>query len=305
VTASAGQFDIRPMGLADILDSSIRLYRRNFGPFLGIVAIAWIPALAIQLYATYWYLRIFMGGQASEVDLLSLAGGGMMLGLASAVVYLVAVPLAQGALIWAISKTYLQQPIGITQAYRVVLDKLGHIILAIVVTGLVVGVGTLACLIPGLVLGFMFAFTIPEVVLGNRDAISAMRRSWELAGYDFWKVVLTLLVLGLLVAIIGGALGAPFQFLTLIPVPQDKMILLYTLIGGIRGLIQVVLQPVQIVGTILLYYDLRIRKEGFDIQLLAEAVDKEGAAVAVQPPPSLLAEDTPPLPPKLDRGHEQ
>ncbi len=305
MTAAADQLDIRPMGLADILDSAIRLYRHNFGAFLGIVAIAWVPALAIQLYATHWYMSLFISGQPSEVDFLSLAGGAIALLLASTVVYLVAVPLAQGALIWAISKSYLGQPIGIGEAYRVVVNKLGHIVLAIILTSLVVSAGTLACVIPGIVFTFMFSFTIPEVVLGNRTAIDAIKRSWELAAYDFWKVVLTLFVLSLLVAIISAALGAPFQFATMIPVSPDKMTLLYTLSGAIPGLIQVILQPVQIVGTILLYYDLRIRKEGFDIQLLAEAMEKEGETVAVQPTPSLLADDTPPLPPKIDRGHDQ
>jgi len=305
VTPAAAQFDIRPMGLADILDSSIRLYRHNFGPFLGIVAIAWAPALAIQLYAMHWYMSLFISGQPSEVDFLSLAGGAMALVLASAVVYLVAVPLAQGALIWAISKRYLGQTIGIGEAYRVVVDKLGHIVLAIILTSLVAFLGTLACVIPGIVFAFMFSFTIPEVVLGNRNAVDAMRRSWELAAYDFWKVVLTLFVLSLLVGIIGAALGAPFQWVTMIPVPAEKMTLLYTFSGGMRGLVQVILQPVQIVGTILLYYDLRIRKEGFDIQLLAETVEKEGGTVAAQPTPSLLADDTPPLPPKIDRGYDE
>jgi len=293
------------MGLADILDSAIRLYRHNFGAFLGIVAIAWAPALAIQLYATHWYMSLFISGQPSEVDFLSLTGGAMALVLASVVVYLVAVPLAQGALIWAISKRYLGQPIGIGEAYRVVVDKLGHIVLAMILTSLVVGAGTLACVIPGIVLAFMFSFTIPEVVLGNRNAVDAMKRSWELATYDFWKVVLTLVVLGLLVAVIGAALGAPFQLATMIPVSPDKMTLIYTFSGGMRGLLQVILQPVQIIGTILLYYDLRIRKEGFDIQLLAEAMAKEGETVAAQPTPSLLADDTPPLPPKIDRGHDE
>jgi len=305
VTAAADQLDIRPMGLADILDSAIRLYRHNFGAFLGIVAIAWAPALAIQLYATYWSMSLFISGQPSEVDFLSLAGGAMALVLAFAVIYLVAVPLAQGALIWAISKRYLGQPIGIGEAYRVVVDKLGHIVLAIILTSLVVSAGMLACFIPGIVFAFMFSFTIPEVVLGNRTAVDAMKRSWELAAYDFWKVVLTLVVLGLLVAVIGTALGAPFQGVAMIPVSPDKMTLLSTLSGGMRGLIQVILQPVQIVGTILLYYDLRIRKEGFDIQLLAEAMEKEGKTVAAQPTPSLLADDTPPLPPRIDRGYDE
>ena len=306
---SGGHANIRPMGLADILDGSIRMYRHNFGSFLGIVAIAWAPALALQLFSTHWFMSVFMTGPQPDTDALPLLAGLGGMFLASVAVYAIAVPLAEGALIWAISKRYLGQAVTITDAYRVVLSKFGQILLAIVLTALIAVVGLAFCVIPGLVFAFMLSFTIPEVVLGNRSAVDAIRRSWELVSFDFWKAALTLFVLGLLVAMLGGALAAPSQFITLLPVHPDSMILLYTLSGGVRALIQVVLQPVQIIGTILLYYDFRIRKEGFDIQLLAQAIEKRdtilpAARVTAAADTSLLAESAPRLPPKIDRSND-
>lgn len=303
-----GYLHIRPMGLGDILDSAIRLYRYNFGVFLGIVAVAWAPALGLQIYGSYWMFSVLLAEEPPEMSLPWLISTVGVFGVGLALLYLVAVPLAQGALIWAVSKRYLGQSAGVAHSYRIVLRRFGQVIVAIVLTGLVIFAGTLACFLPGLVLTFMFAFTIPEVVLNGCSATEAMRRSWELASYDFWKVVLTLLVLGLLVSIIAGALGAPFGWLALIPAAGDKLALLQSVSGGMRALIQVIVQPVYVVGTILLYYDLRIRKDGFDIKLLAEALEDraaEGPRKPSGPGASLLSPNGTTMPPKPDSDDER
>ncbi len=268
---------IRPMGLGDILDGSLRLYRRNFGQFLGIVAIAYLPAVLLQLGAMYWILSGMLNAETGSADdpasMLPYLGGMMALLVGSAAIYLIAVPLAQGALIWAVSRRYLGKSISIGEAYRQVLRRFGHLLVAVILTGLATLGGTLLCVIPGIVVSFMFSFATIEVVLEDRDGVDAMRRSWQLVSYDFWKVVGTLVVLGILVAAATYALSAPFSLISMIPSQDETAMTGVNLVSqAISSLVQIVLQPVQIVGTILLYYDLRIRKEGFDIELLAKAM---------------------------------
>ena len=268
---------IRPMGLGDILDGALRLYRRNFGQFLGIIAIAYLPAVLLQLGAAYWMLRGMLNAETGSADdpasMLPYLGGMMALGVGLAAMYLIAVPLAQGALIWAVSRRYLGKSISIGEAYRQVLRRFGHLLVAIILTGLATLGGTLLCILPGIIVSFMLSFATIEVVLEDRDGVDAMRRSWQLVSYDFWKVVLTLVVLGFLVAVAAGALSMPFSFISMIPSQDETAMTGMNLTAqAISSLVQIVLQPVQIVGTILLYYDLRIRKEGFDIELLAQAM---------------------------------
>lgn len=268
---------IRPMGLGDILDGSLRLYRRNFGQFLGIVAIAYLPAVLLQLVAMYWMLSGMLSAQTGSADdptsMLPYLGGTIALAFGSAAIYLIAVPLAQGALIWAVSRRYLGKSISIGEAYRQVLRRFGHLLVAVILTGLATLGGTLLCIIPGIVVSFMFSFATIEVVLEDRDGVEGMRRSWQLVSYDFWKVVGTLVVLGILVAAAAYALSAPFSLISMIPTQDGNPMAGLNLVSqAISSLVQIVLQPVQIVGTILLYYDLRIRKEGFDIELLAQAM---------------------------------
>ncbi len=304
--------NIRPMGLADILDGALQLYRRNFGPFIGIAAIAWLPAVLLQLLALYWMFSGLPGMEAGGADdpmsVLPFIGGAVGLAAGGLVIYLIAVPLAQGALIWAVSRRYLGKSISIAEAYRQVLRRLGHLLVAVILTGLATMVGTIFCIIPGIVLSFMFSFAVIEVVLEDRDGVGAMQRSWQLVSYDFWKVVGTLLVLGLLVMFASTALSAPCELIALIPIGNESATALMTIIAqAIKSLIAVLLQPVGIVGTILLYYDLRIRKEGFDIELLARAMGEKApvARSSYTAGGSLLGPQVAPmagavLPPKLD-----
>ncbi len=268
---------IRPMGLGDILDGALRLYRRNFGQFLGIFAIAYLPAVLLSLVAMYWILGGMLGAETGSADdptsMLPFLGGTIALGMGSVAMYLIAVPLAQGALIWAVSRRYLGKSISIGEAYRQVLRRFGHLLVAVILTGLATLGGTLLCYIPGVIVSFMFSFATIEVVLEDRDGVEGMRRSWQLASYDFWKVVGTLVVLGILVAMAAGALSMPFTLISMIPSQDETAMTGMNLVSqAVSSLVQIVLQPVQIVGTILLYYDLRIRKEGFDIELLAQAM---------------------------------
>ena len=268
---------IRPMGLGDILDGALRLYRRNFGQFLGIFAIAYLPAVLLSLVAMYWMFSGLLGAETGSADdptsMLPFLGGTIALGIGLVAMYLIAVPLAQGALIWAVSRRYLGKSISIAEAYRQVLRRFGHLLVAVILTGLATLGGTLLCYIPGVIVSFMFSFATIEVVLEDRDGVEGMRRSWQLASYDFWKVVGTLVVLSLLVAIAVWALSAPFSLISAIPTQDENPMMGMNLAAqAISSLVQILLQPVQIVGTILLYYDLRIRKEGFDIELLAQAM---------------------------------
>lgn len=297
---------IQPMALADIIDGAMRLYRHNFAPFLGIVAIAWVPALAVQVAGIY-LLYGPLTDDTATMEPEALIPAMTVFALAGVAVYLIAVPLAQGALMWAVSNRYLDRPAGIAAAYRIVIDRLGSMIAVIFLSALVIGAGMLACVIPGLIFAFMFSFAVPEIVLENRRPVDALKRSWQLANYDFWKVVITLFVLSLLVSLISMALATPFSIALISLAGEENMILFQTLARSVNTIVQLLVQPVQIIGTILLYYDLRIRHEGFDIQLLADAVaggKAAAGAAAIQPPPSLLADDHPPLPPKIDHDSE-
>ena len=43
---------LRPLRLGELLDQAIRLYRRNFITFVGIVAMVYVPLMILQIAST-------------------------------------------------------------------------------------------------------------------------------------------------------------------------------------------------------------------------------------------------------------
>lgn len=114
-------------------------------------------------------------------------------------------------------------------------------------------------------------FVTQAIVLEDHGPISALGRSWRLTGGSFWRVLGIMLLINLLVyiltlipsALLGGIIGAVFN-------TPETFILQQTLSTLIGYLIQILVLPFLLIAYTLLYYDLRVRKEGFDLQLRAE-----------------------------------
>jgi TRAP-type C4-dicarboxylate transport system permease large subunit len=111
-----------------------------------------------------------------------------------------------------------------------------------------VGIGFLLLIIPGIILLVMFSVAIPVVVVENRRGTDAMRRSWELVSNHFWHVLGVILVAAILAGIVSGLVSA---------------------IGGSNGLLRAIFQaiaqiitaPFTALVSVLLYLDLRARRE--------------------------------------------
>src|SRR5687767_5870740 len=111
---------LKPMTSTEILDGAFRLYRNNFATFLGILAIAYVPIIALIMAVTGVLLSNLetLSDQANRnevppevIIVFVVAGvGGLMY-------MLIAMPLATGALMWAVGARYLNEPISIGKAY--------------------------------------------------------------------------------------------------------------------------------------------------------------------------------------------
>jgi membrane-anchored glycerophosphoryl diester phosphodiesterase (GDPDase) len=111
-------------------------------------------------------------------------------------------------------------------------------------------------------------FAAPIVVLENATAVAALRRSWSLVKGSTPRVFgITLLVgiiTGILSAIIAGLLAVVTQL------GDETVRLILNQLASL--LVAVLIQPISFIVVVLLYYDLRIRREAFDIEMLAETL---------------------------------
>src|SRR5439155_19556398 len=128
-------------------------------------------------------------------------------------------------------------------------------LLVSILVGLAVGIGFLLLIIPGIILLGFFAVSVPAVVVENRRGTDAMRRSWDLVSSNFWHVLGVIVVAAILTGIVSGIVSA-------IGGSNSVLRLIFGAIG------QIITAPYSALVTVLLYLDLRARKEAMTASAL-------------------------------------
>jgi hypothetical protein len=122
---------------------------------------------------------------------------------------------------------------------------------------------------------------------------AAIARSWSLTGGYFWKTLGILLLVAVIVGVATNIVTAPFQFLITIGASfitgtgdlgayVTTMLIGYLLLIVITVVFGALAAVIQSATPVLLYLDLRMRKEGLDLELsrFVEARQAGDASVA-------------------------
>jgi glycerophosphoryl diester phosphodiesterase family protein len=250
---------LRPLSVGEILDVSFTLYRRHFAPLAGVALVcSGIPVV----------LNIFIE-----------AAGGMLANLSLVVVYYVVFAalnsIATAATVFIVSESYLGRPIDARTALRLAARYIGKILVCSLLMTMMVFVGFLFFVIPGIVLISGLILAIPALVIEpGLGPSAALSRSWELTRGSRWRMLGLLLVLTILlyvpIAAIGGIValfvpGAGSIF-------SGRGVALAVATAALSGLVQVFIYPLFYCVLTVAYYDLRVRKEGFDLEVLASTL---------------------------------
>jgi hypothetical protein len=293
MTSTTPQF--KPLSLGQILDQAIRIYRKNFFQFIGIIAIVQIPIVLFQLLSSIVMVSGFVNmsdpdNLANANSVTDILGPGYLLGMGSnfilAIVSFVLVQgIATAALSGAIADNYLGSTTSIASAYKNIRDKWGGLLIALILLALfsivlvfwlivpcigwVTGPGLLVFISLGI--GQLLA---PVVVVERIGGQAAIRRAWELARRRFWWVVgfiVLLFIFGQLLmtgpTLLVSWIGQLFFGMSVDPTSSGFIIqtVIQTAFSLILGIIYL---PLQISAMTLFYFDLRVRTEGFDIAML-------------------------------------
>lgn len=147
---------------------------------------------------------------------------------------------------------------------------------AVVTAGMVMGV--LALVLPALLLFVTLSLVTQAVTLEGAGVWRALSRSWSMVWRDIGKVLLVLLVMTVLTYVVTGIVTTPITVATLVmtflEVDQALWYILLSLLSGFLGLL---VAPVPVIAMTLLYFDLRARREGLDLE---QRIGGIGAAAA-------------------------
>jgi hypothetical protein len=281
---NAMQFE--PMSVSRIFDKAFALYRSNFLRFITIAAVIVVPLTLISSASNSW-IRSKMPARRQPITI----GQGVsapvspqnsasqssaplccMGTILPILLQVVAMMLCEAVLIKNVSEAYLGNDITIGQAYGFVFPKALTLIAAAIYTMLATCCGLLLFVVPGIIFGLWFSLTAPAIVMEDHSAIEGMRRSKALVAGNLGKVfiigLLTTLIVNVIVNVIVIPLGAFSRFIGGTLLADNAM--LRSIWSHVPGMVsQTLVTPISAAASILLYYDLRIRKEGFDLQMLA------------------------------------
>lgn len=307
-----GLIDLRPMDVGDILDATIRVYRQKPWVFMGIIAVIVGLPLYVQQIANEYFNNALMGILQSlergpeainafyseEFIYPSIA-----MFVVGTIMFFVA-PLAQAAMVYSVSETILNRDAGIWDSIRVIWPRAWKIILAYLLYVLILMVFFLPffiflviapltpdriILLVGSLITFFFCFVfifyfmikflfIPQaVVLDDVGAVNALRRSFSLTSGYWWRTFGIYILILLIVSIIIGLLTRSIDLVEIgmraIPgITETVSIAIGSIIATAMS---IAINPITSIATTLLYYDLRVRKEGFDMLLLSDSLKGE------------------------------
>ncbi|MDP9247663.1 MAG: glycerophosphoryl diester phosphodiesterase membrane domain-containing protein [Candidatus Dormibacteraeota bacterium] len=271
---------LRPLGFGELLDEIFRVYRRHFWLFVSIALLLALPSLFLQI----------LSGQADQVgfsaSLLSGATGGsgqdarppdlnlVALGLQ----YLLAIaliPFAEGAIALAAIDTALGRPVTLASCFRRVLRRywglLGVSLLGVVLLPL------FFCLPVFVWILVRWSMAVPALLAERRGPVQAIRRSWELTRGHWWRLFGILLVVVLIQLVMNSLLGAAGLPIAIV-IPFVSNLVRGAVAVTVSTLGTALVTPILYLCVVLLYFDLRIRKESFDLDQLAAQVGGEPQA---------------------------
>jgi hypothetical protein len=175
--------------------------------------------------------------------------------------------------------------LGVTLAvgFFVLMGVLLGAVAHLVPLGVLIGVvGGLTAMVFAAIITVRWSLAIPVVMLERRAPLASLRRSWQLVRRSSWRVFWITLLIQIVVSIASGIIQAPFTFASgagLFTTSAATQSLGGTVIAVIGGIIaSAVTAPLSAGAVVLLYADLRMRREGMDITLQAAAAGSEGTA---------------------------
>jgi hypothetical protein len=222
--------------IADVFSKALAIYGRRFGPFIVLTVIAQVPQ----------YLTAGSFGAVRAVSLL---------------VSTVCSSIASGAIIYGVVQELRGRAFSIADSIQIALHRFLPMVGVAICTSILIGLATILLIFPGMMVACAYYVSMPACVAERTGVFESMSRSAYLTKGYRWQVFgmfLLILVGGLVLGMIVGLVFA----LTGRIGPQIAFIACTAIVGAFNGVIHGVF-----------YYQLRVAKEGVDIDKIASVFD--------------------------------
>lgn len=249
---------LRPLRLGEILDVSFGLYRSLFLPLLVVTLVTRALPLAVSAYVES------AGGMVANLPLY----------LGSLILDMVLGAIATAASTFIVSESYMGRRLTASEAFSRAGPFIGRLIGLGILTSFVIVLGFMLLIIPGVILTCGLALSTPAMVIESQaSATAAMGRSWALTRGYRTKIFVALVVVGFLMYLPFLALGG-IAAVTLGSEPGAGGMTGFLGLTSLAAVLSSLIWPLFYCVLTVCYYDLRVRKEAFDLEVLAAGLAK-------------------------------
>ena len=275
--------DLRPLSFGELLDRVFTVYRKNFWLFVGIMAIPQVFIVGVTVIMQSFQMTVARARPGATPDVGFLLGYVAAMGLL-VITYTVVHSIALGATTFAVSDVYLGKATTVRDSYRRLKGRIGSFFALFFMIWLRAVAWLMTIILSPMIIRvfLMYSLATPALFLEGVSASEAMKRSRVLTKGRFGQIFL----IGLLTSAISWAVAALVQgpFYIAIGVMAAQKVQapfwLLTVIDTVGGAAGACVQPLFIISLALLYYDIRVRQEGYDLQLMVDALGPAGSTPA-------------------------
>ena len=295
---------LRPLGVGEILDVAIKIYRSQFGVLIKAVSVVLGPvfvlagAIRLSIPADEDFFEATQPGATPEFD-----GGEFWAFLAGTILItllaFVAAQVATGACFKAVGGAYFDEQPDWRASLQFARARLGSLLWLSFLFVIFLAPAFLACIVPGVYLYVAWAVATPVLLLEDVRGRAALKRSRALVKGRWWPTVAVLL----LVAILTGIVQLVFLGLLAGVVSASDNEVAQAVADAVGQTVSSALTtPLSAAVLTVLYFDLRVRREGFDLELLARQIGVDPTtsgprdlAPPAPPPAAAPSDDQPPF----------
>jgi hypothetical protein len=243
---------LRARTVSEIVDTAFALYRQHAAQYILVTAVAFSPLLILQLLLP---------------DSMQPSPGNLGVSVyGTAVASWLTYSLMSAVLVKLASQTYLGGQPNLGETWREVAPQIPAILVASLLKAVLLFVGLFAFIVGAFYVVARFFAVSTAIVLEDKGPWEAFGRSSELSRGRKRFILNALLLVYIIYTILSyGVLG----LVGLIGNP------IVAIVGS--SVFTIVAYPLIGLTEMLLYYDARIRNEGFDIEQMAAAIDARPA----------------------------
>jgi hypothetical protein len=261
---------LRPLEIGDLLDETFRMYRRHFLLFAGISVILAVPSAALFGLALGSFMSaIQQTGAVTDLSFLTPLLATFAVGL---VVNLLILPFTMGAVMYAACESALGRPVTAGSVFMGVVRRyfplLGYWLLFLFSLYLSLAL----CVAPVALWLWVFVSLIvvtPAMFVENIGLGAAFGRSWRLVEGRWWRTFLVLFLMFIVWYVVGLGLGGFIQLAQFLLGLVVSPFIAAAISLGTGELVSALVNPIMQIALVLIYFDLRVRKEGLDLFQMA------------------------------------